>query len=137
MSQENLELVRRVYESVDSGDTATVLALYGPDVVWDFTRSPFRDFVRHDVYRGHDGLRGFLRERYEDAWQTVHDNLDELIDAGDRVITVVTSQGRGRKSGLEVEKTHAGVWTVFEGTIVRVTWFPSREAALEAAGLSE
>jgi ketosteroid isomerase-like protein len=137
MSEENLEIVRRVYEGVNSRDTAAVLALYDPDVEWEFARSPFRAFVRHDTYRGFDGLRAFLRERYEDAWQSIDDHLDELIDAGDHVITVVTSRGRGRASGLDVERTHAGLWSLRDGKIVRVAWFPTRAEALEAAGLSE
>ena len=136
MSEENVEIVRRVYEAVDRGDAEAVLGLYDPQIVWDFARSPFRNFLKHDVYRGHDALRSMFRERYEDAWSTIEDELEELIDAGPHVISVVRSRGRGRSSGVEVEKAHAGVWTIRDGTIVRVEWM-SREEALKAAGLSE
>jgi hypothetical protein len=64
----------------------------------------------------------------------VEDDCEELIDAGEHVISVVTSRARGRVSGLEVECT--GVWTIHEGKVVRVEWFESREEALEAAGLT-
>jgi ketosteroid isomerase-like protein len=136
MSQENVEIVRRVYDAVDRGDAATVLALYDPDIAWDFSRSPFRGLFKHDVYRGRDGLRSFIRERYEEAWERIEDELEELIDADEHVISVITTRGRGRASGVEVETTHAGVWTLRGGRIVRVEWM-SREEALEAAGLSE
>ena len=133
MSQENVEIVRRVYEATARHDTATVLAAYDPNIEWDFSRSPFRDVVNQSVYRGHEGLRTFIRERYEEALQSVEDHCDELIDAGDQVISVVTSRGRGRASGAEVERTFAAVWTIRNGKIIRVEWLGSRAEALEAA----
>jgi hypothetical protein len=53
------------------------------------------------------------------------------------VISVATVQNRGRVSGVEVEWTQCGVWTIQEGKIVRVAWFRTRSDALEAAGLEE
>jgi len=136
MSQENVEIVRRIYDAVDRGDAATVLELYDPDIQWDFARSPFRNLFKHDLYRGRDGLRSFIRERYEEAWESIEDELEELIDADEHVVSIITSRGRGRASGVEVEKTHAGVWTMRGGKVSRVEWM-SRGEALEAAGLSE
>jgi ketosteroid isomerase-like protein len=136
MSEENVEIVRQLYNAIDRGDTATVLALYDPEIEWHFARSPFRNFVRHDVYRGRDALRDFVRERYADAWKSITDELEELIDADPHVISIIKTQGRGRASGAPAEKTHAGVWTIRGGRIVRVEWM-SREEALDAAGLSE
>jgi ketosteroid isomerase-like protein len=136
MSEENVEIVRRLYEAIGRGDTDAVLAVYDPEIEWHFARSPFRNFVNHDVYRGHSGVRDLIRERYEDAWESVTDELEELIDADDKVISIIKSRGRGRASGVEAEMTHGGVWTIQGGRIVRVEWM-SRAEALEAAGLSE
>ena len=137
MSQENVEIVRRVYKAVRKGDTEGVLAAYDPAVEWDFRASPFRDFLKQNVYLGHEGIRRLIQERYDDAWAEVEDHLDELIDAGEQVISVVTSRGRGLASGVDVEREHAGLWTIRAGKIVRVAWFGTRTEALEAAGLSE
>jgi ketosteroid isomerase-like protein len=136
MSDENVEIVKRIYEAVGHGDVEAVLGLYDPEVEWVFTRSPFGEFLKHDVYRGHDGLRRLIRERYDDAWREVEDDLEEVIDAGDRVVSVVSSHGRGRVSGAEVSMTHAGVWTFKAAKVVRVEWM-TQEEALAAAGLSE
>jgi ketosteroid isomerase-like protein len=38
MSQANVELVRRVYDAAARRDANAVLALYDPDVEWDWTR---------------------------------------------------------------------------------------------------
>ena len=67
----------------------------------------------------------------------MEDNPDELIDMGDRVVSVVTSRSRGRTSGVEVESHHAAIWTVRDGRIIRVVWFSTRDEALAAVGLSE
>jgi ketosteroid isomerase-like protein len=137
MSEENVEMVRQVYKAVREGDTEGVLAAYDSAVEWDFRNSPFRDFVKENVYLGHNGIRRFIRERYDDALADIEDHLEELIDAGEHVISVVTSRGRGRTSGVEVNREHAGLWTIRAGTIVRVAWFGTRAEAMEAAGLSE
>ena len=136
MSEENVEIVRRVYEAVARRDTATVLAVYDPDIEWDLSRSLWGDLTGRAIYRGHEELRAFYREWYE-AWGNYEEAVEELIEAGQRVIVVATGHGRGRASGAEVGWTQYGVWTIREGKIVRVAWFETREAALHAAGLSE
>jgi ketosteroid isomerase-like protein len=89
------------------------------------------------IWRGHAGLRKFFRDYYE-TWDELEDTIEELIDAGDRVVSVVTTRARGRSSGIDVEwKGHAAVWTIRDGRIAQVTWFSDRDQALEAVGLSE
>jgi ketosteroid isomerase-like protein len=134
MSQENVEIVRRIYDAVARGDRASVLAAYDPDVEMDFTGSPLLRLLVKDVYRGHEGLRNHFTERYEEAWGTIEDLCEQLIDAGDEhVVSVITTRGRGRVSGAPVELQHAGLWTIRDGKVVRVAWFGSRDEALEAA----
>lgn len=135
MSQADVEIVRRVYEAVANQDAATVLALYDAEVEWDASRLPeARMYDESGLSRGHDAIRGMTR-RWNEAWTTAEDRCDELIDAGEHVISVVTRRGRGRASGIEVETRRAGVWTVRAGKVVRAVWFPSVEEALDFIGL--
>jgi ketosteroid isomerase-like protein len=136
MSQENVEIVRRVYEAAARRDTAIVLDLYDPEVDWDVSRSPMARLVGQGRYQGHEGLRRFFRA-YHEAWERIEYEHEELIDAGDRVISVDHERGCGRASGAEVEFTQYAVWTIREGKIVQAVWFPTRAEALQAAGLSE
>ena len=138
MSRENVEIVRRVYDAAARRDSAVVFSLYDPDVEWDGSRSRWAEVMPGEGrWRGHEGLRSFFR-RYYEMWEAFEDDVQELIDAGDQVISVVNSRGRGRASGLDVEWAgNAGVWTLREGKVVRVVWFPSRDEALEAVGLRE
>ncbi|MGI8462093.1 MAG: nuclear transport factor 2 family protein [Solirubrobacterales bacterium] len=140
MSQENVEIVRRVFDAEVRGDTETALALYDPEIEFDNSRSPVADFAGTvgRVFRGRDGVQAAFRDWYE-AWKNVESELEEMIDAGgEHVVSVITYRARGRTSGVEVEFPHmAGIWTIRNGMVARVAWLPSREDALEAAGLSE
>jgi ketosteroid isomerase-like protein len=136
MSRENLQVVRAVYDAVARHDSAAVLALYHPEVEWDGSRLPESSLSGRRVIRGHEGLQSLFREWY-DAWESFEDDCERVIDAGEYVVSVVTRRGRGRASGAETTARRGGVWTIREGKVVRVVWFPSPEEALEAAGLRE
>ena len=139
MSRENVEIVRRLYKAVAERDSDTVFALYHPDVEFDGSRHNWAEMLPGDlaIFRGHDLLREWSKAYYGE-WENLRDDIEELIDAGDHVISVVTTRATGRASGIEVEWKHnVGLWTVRDGRIVRIQWLPSREEALEAAGLSE
>ena len=136
MSQENVEIVRQLYEASARRDSAAVLALYDPEVVIDVTHGAVGEVAGRTVHHGHEGLRTFFRALYE-AWQRVEPDLRELLDAGEHVVSIEITRGRGRASGVEVELQQYGVWTIRDGKIVRSRWFTTRQEALEAAGLRE
>jgi ketosteroid isomerase-like protein len=140
MSEENVEIVNRVFDAEARGDLETVIELYDPEIEWDNSRSPVGDFAGTvgRVFRGREGVQQAFREWYE-VWEKVDSDVEELIDAGDEhVVSVFTYRARGRTSGAEVEFPHmAGVWTIRNGRVVRVAWLPTRDEAFKAAGLSE
>ena len=133
MSEDNVEIVRRAFEAATRRDAATVLALYDPDVEID-PRGPLAHLIGAGIYRGVEGVRRFYRA-YNEAWRQIDYDVEELIDAGDHVVSVVKNRLRGRGSGVEVERDIPAVWTVREGKILRVVFYATREDALEAAGL--
>ena len=136
MSQTNLEIVQSIYDAAARRDAEGLFALYDPHVEWDVSRSPMARLVGQGFYRGHEGLRQFFGA-YHEAWEAIEYHCDELIDAGDDVVSVDIEPARGRTSGANVELTQYAVWTIRNEKVVRVVWFPTREEALEAAGLSE
>lgn len=132
MSQADVDVVRSLWDAVERGDAEAVLALYDADVVWDVSRGPLRGITGSGVYHGHAGLSAFFRS-WREAWDDARYELDELIDAGEHVVTVGRQCGRGRASGIWFEgDDQSAVWTVRNGKVTRVVWYPSREAALEA-----
>jgi ketosteroid isomerase-like protein len=134
MSEENLDLIRRLYDAAARRDSESVFAAYAPDVEWDVSGSSMARLVGEGVYWGHEGLRRFFHA-YHDAWENVEYRCAELIDAGDQVISVDIEPARGRASGIEVELTQYAVWTIRDHRIARAVWFDTREEALQAAGL--
>ena len=91
------------------------------------------------TYRGQDEVRKF----FEDDWFSTFPfeewevTLDDVIDAGDQVVSMSRQHGRGAGSGALAELELAQVSTVRDGQIVRVDNYLDRGKALEAAGLSE
>jgi ketosteroid isomerase-like protein len=133
MSEENVELVRRVYEAAAARDVAAVFELYDEQVELDASRLG----MFSEVFRGHDGLRKLFADWHE-AWGKIEYSYEELIAVDDdRVISVVKRHARGRASGVDVEHPFALLWTVRDGRVTRVAWFLSRDDALEAAGRAE
>ena len=133
MSQENVEVVRRVYGSWPDPDLAASAGLVHPDVVIDLSRNVFNP----GIHRGLDGFRRFL-EQVDEMWQNFRITPEEFLDAGDNVFVAYRISGKGRGSGIETEMRLFGVWTLREG---RVSLFRggyrNRTEALEAAGLAE
>jgi ketosteroid isomerase-like protein len=67
MSLENVEIVRRLYDTVARRDAAAVLDLYDREVEWDMSRGPLAGLTAWGIYRGHEGVRRFFRERGTNA----------------------------------------------------------------------
>ena len=64
--------------------------------------------------------------------------IEELIDAGDKVLVLIRYGGRGQISGADVQALVWNLWTFRNGEPVGWTYFgEDRAAALEAAGLGE
>ena len=136
MSRENVDLVRRVYAAAARGANEAAFDLYAPDIEWDVTPSAAAQFDLEPVYHGHEGVRRFWRD-YLSAFERLDFELEELIDAGDRVLAVVHERASGRCSGIAFDNRVFAVWTLRNGEIARMGVYLDRDEALEAAGLSE
>jgi uncharacterized protein len=133
MSQENVELVRNAYMANNKGDREAALRSADPDIVIDATRR----LLNPTTYVGIDDARQWFADM-DEVWERFGLEVDELIDAGDRVVALGRLTGKGKASGVEVEQPIADVWTVRDSRIVRgEIGYTSRQEALEAAGLSE
>jgi ketosteroid isomerase-like protein len=133
MSEENVEVVRSLYALFDQGDDA-FWDLVPPGMVFDFSRR----LIDPVVLRGRDQVRAFA-ERESETWEGVNGwEPNELIDAGDKVLALIRTSGRGKASGVEVEAHVWNVWTFRDGKPVEWTYFgEDRAAALKAVGLAE
>lgn len=128
MSQENVELVRRIYSAWERGDfsetwwCAEEIEFFIPDGT---TPGP--------VY-GVDGMRGAWREWLQ-GWRSFHTRLVEVRDLGDRVLAVNRFGGEGRTSGLVPDALGATVWEIRDGKVTRLAPYASLENALADLGI--
>ena len=136
MSRENVEIVRRGYEALNSADVERALALFDPHVEVHLARDAGTvmglDF--RETYRGIDGFLEFLG-RLSEAWQEFRWEPENYIDAGDDVVVFIRMVATGKGSGIEVEQPMAHLCTLRDGKLVRHETFWERSAALKAAGL--
>ena len=133
MSQENVEIVKVAYEAFARGGLDQYMEHFTDDVVYRVEHVPDKP----GPIRGKDAVRAWLQD-----WIDMFDGFwfepVELIDAGEDTVVVVDRYGGHAKlSGVETDQTIGDVVTIRNGRIARGHEYPTREQALEAAGLSE
>ena len=132
MSAENVELVREGYERFRAtGDVAEEFST--DDFAWDM--SNFHGWPEQQVYEGTEGARVFLTA-WAGAWDDWKLEIEELLDAGDKVVALVKQSGVSKEAGMPVEMSFAQLWTIRDGKQARMDMYSDRAEALEAAGLS-
>ncbi len=129
MSRENVERFRQSIEIVNR--------THGPDV--DFMDADFEWHTRADlpdpaVYRGPGGAARLMAE-WNAAFDDLRVDIEELIDAGDRVVAVLRLRGRLRDSGDEVEMAETHVMTIRDGKATLLREYATKQEALQAEGL--
>jgi ketosteroid isomerase-like protein len=133
MSQENVEVVRRIYEDgVFDQHPEELLALVTPDI--EFVNPP--EAVEPGTRRGIAEVAQALQS-ISQSFDSYRHELHELFDAGDAVVAWVSFCTRSGGSETEVIQQEAQTWTFRGGKIVRYEWGRDLDAALEAAGLRE
>jgi ketosteroid isomerase-like protein len=146
MSQENVEIVRAYFDEIarasrEDFDPETTISrmaeFWDPKIEWDTRGGLVEDVAGiNRVYRGIEGASQWCREWFE-AWEALHFEY-EVVDAGERVVTLLDLRMRGRSSGIEVALgKHAWVITLRDGLMLRQKLYMDQSEALEAVGLSE
>ena len=135
MSQENVEIVRRVAEAFNRSDVAAMVEEHDPDVEW---HPAMQASVGGEatVYRGHEGLRAMMRDFYE-VFAEIHLDVSETRDIGDRVVLIGLLRVRGRESGVETQSPAAYVVSLGNRKVIEARTYLDPAEALEAVGLSE
>jgi ketosteroid isomerase-like protein len=131
-----VEFVQRAYAAFNEGGVEAVIRDYwSPEIVWNVSPMAIPGL---GLYRGYDEARSFFDDWFGafpfDEWEA---EVEEFIDAGDRVVAIVTQRGRGRGSGVTAKLEMGQVVTVRDGLIVRIDVYREREEALEVAGLRD
>ena len=131
MSEENVEIVRRMWEAFLAGDVPTDLSFYAPDVEWDGTNLP-----DGTVGHGHQAILDHV-DRWAAMWDDWTVEVEDVQGAeSNQVVLLMREKGRSPE-GLTLDERHAELYTLRDGSIVRRQGFADPRQALKAAGLSE
>jgi ketosteroid isomerase-like protein len=131
MSQENVERLRAVWDAWNRRDFD--LSMLDPEVVFEETVLPDET---GETYRGHEGvLRAWAR--WAEAWEEFTTELEQIVDAGERLVAICTVHLQGRQSGVPMTLRYAYVYTLRDGKVIHIRSYLNPAEALEAAGLRE
>jgi hypothetical protein len=141
MSRENVELVL----SAMGGPRLDMAALFGSDeppaeidvgVLADDVKVSFQPRVVDQTFVGLEGLAEGWRE-WLSVWSSYEAEFEEVLDAGDYVVTFVRLRGETRHDHVVMEQPAAAVFKVEHGKVVRLTFHLDRRMALEEAGRAD
>jgi ketosteroid isomerase-like protein len=131
MSEENVEIVREAHERFTKTGQPIWERIDADTEVFDHDIPDARN-----PYRGVDGVTDWLSD-FAEAWDSYGMEVERLIDAGDRVVSLFRIRAVGAGSGVSVDRGDGMVWTFRDGKLARLDYFNDQAEALEAAGLSE
>jgi len=141
MSQEDVENLRAFLETwtletwtLEAWRRGAVdMSLLDPDVNYEDTALPDHT---GETYHGRKGVVR-ATERWIEHYEWLLIELEQIVDAGDRLVSVQRVRAKARQTGVEFDEPLAYLWTFRNGKIVHFRSFRDPEQAMEAAGLRE
>jgi ketosteroid isomerase-like protein len=128
MSQENVEVMRRIVEAAGRKEYEAVLADLDPDVEIDDSDIP--------ESTGADSFLEWLA-RWDQAWESWRIEDIEVRAAGDdRVIALFRMVAKGKGSGIELTRLDALVASFRAGKAVKLGYYNDQVLALKDVGLA-
>ena len=135
MSQENMEIVRRLMDAWNCQDLEGILALIDPEAEYVNAFNAVEPGTR----RGHDEITAVLRTQWQSLPGALQE-IDRFHDRGDEIITVGRVSRTMPGSDARMSNPLLISWKFRDGKLIRLEQLgagPEFPDALEAAGLSE
>jgi len=135
MSQENVEVVRQLFDAFNRQDGNAMCDLWTVDAEW---RPAYigGGLLEGAAFRGHQGVIEFV-ELQSETWDSVVVEPVEMRDLGEQVLAEVRLRAVGRASGAPVERVTWNVFLLRDGRAATGRVYRRREEALKAVGLAE
>jgi ketosteroid isomerase-like protein len=125
ITQEQIELMQREFETYNRGDYDRLRQFIADDVIVERVGEL-------PTIRGWDAFRQMLEpDAFE--WQRIYPRNWEIN--GDKVLLHVNLHAKGAGSGIEMDIDAWMVWTVADGIVTRIASFTDEASARAAAGL--
>jgi ketosteroid isomerase-like protein len=127
MSQENVELVRRICDAHASGDLKAARKLIDRGLDYELIEFPEMEWPVSSYKEVLDAVREYL-----EAWDELSIEAKEFIEGSDDQVGVMLEvRGRGQ-GGLGIDRHFVEIWTVREGKAVAYRLYRGRDQALRS-----
>jgi ketosteroid isomerase-like protein len=131
MSEENVEIMRRIIRAWDSGDLSEWAKGLHEEITW----VPLAENPQTEPIHGAEATLAFVADWIE-PWEQYTVELLGIIDAGDWVV-ISTHQSGTLSTGAEVSIEMHAAGKFRDGQVIEMRWFTRDADARAAAGLSE
>jgi ketosteroid isomerase-like protein len=135
MSQENVEIIRRLVDAWNRQDADGILALIHPE--GEYVNAPTA--VEPGTRRGHDEVVAVMRKQWE-ILSGASQEIDRFYDRGEEIITEGRVSRTMPGSDGRISNPLLISWRFRDGKLIRLEQLgagPEFPDALKAAGLSE
>ena len=132
MPDEAMDVTRSWFDTWNRGDLDAFIDLYAADA----ELTPPASWIETGTFKGRPSIRRFF-EGLKESWSGQDEAvLRELFRAGDRVVSRMDWQVRGRASGIDTHLDVTNVNTIVGGKIVRQVHYLDHAESLKALRLA-
>jgi ketosteroid isomerase-like protein len=126
---QNLDVLWAMHAAFNSRDFDSVVDHLHPEVE---LHPAIEGLDTRASYRGREEWRQYV-ELINEAWETQTIEVQEIIEAGDRILVDERWHVRGRQ-GIELDFYLTDVYSFRDGLVVRIDGFADKAEAREALG---
>lgn len=124
----NKEIVAGLYESFGRGDIPAILASFDKDIEW----TEAEGFPYGGTYIGPDAVVENVFMKLGTEWENWTAAPDQILDAGDTIVSLGTYTGKYNKTGKSIDVPYAHVWTFRDGKAVKFVQYTDTLVVSEA-----
>jgi ketosteroid isomerase-like protein len=132
VSQENVEIVRRMIRAFEDRDAEALVECCSPKCEFLLPRN----LLEGGSYRGHEGVGRMLADAYA-TWEAFRIDVQDVRTTGNCVVVLSHTTNVGKGSAPAITYRYAYLARMLDGKIVYFRPYQSHAEALEAVGLSE
>ena len=132
MSEQNVSIVKGMYEAFGKGDIAGVIAALDPQVEWLEAENFI--YADNNPYIGPDAVLQGVFMRIGAEWEDFTVSPRGILDAGDTVVGHGYYSGTYKKNGKQVRAQFAHLFTFRDGKVVRFQQYTDTAQFLRVVG---
>jgi ketosteroid isomerase-like protein len=117
MSEENVKVVREIYNAFAKGDIPAVLGKFGKQIEWREAENSI--YADRNPYVGPQAVLEGVLMRFGSEWNGFAVEPSAILDAGEYVVALGHYTGTVKKTGKSVHAQMVHVWSIEHGKAVK------------------